>query len=160
MVYIKLKHYIYKLLLNDETKIRVFFKVVFNSYLFFKTFLIKEATAVIPEISESWKLQLPEKVKSLSMWERLGSEDNIFSNIKNAAAELHKDLLSLKGYKDNNNGDNFKLNHSLMAYIKIRHCVYEHVLSNENLLNQNAPTPSLDFFKKVFRKFLLQTVSH
>ena len=141
MEYIKIKYYIYKLLLKDETKKLYFFKAVFNSCLFFKAFLIKEATAVMPEISESSKLQLHENNQLAT------SVDDLYD----AAEDLYNDILLQNGYKDNNSGDNLKLNHLLMSYIIMRHHIFEHLCSNENLVNKEAPT--LDFFKKVFESF-------
>ena len=121
------------------------FKAVFNSFLFFKTFLTKEATDVMPEtdkdilkgISESWKRQLNQNNKDLT-----SDED-----LKNAAKDLYNDILLQNGYKDSSNGDNLKLNHLLMNYIKLRHHVYEHLCRLNNDVQRS------DFFKKVFESF-------
>ena len=145
MEYIKMNPCFYKLLLKDENKKLDLFKAVFNSFLFFKTFLTKEATDVMPEtdkdilkgISESWKRQLHQINNDLT------SED-----LYNAAEDLYNDILLQNGYKDSSNGDNLKLNHLLMTYIKLRHYIYEHLCSNENNDVQKS-----DFFKKVFESF-------
>ena len=73
------------------------------------------------------------------------------ANFDNAVEDLYNDILLQNGYKDNNKGENFKLNGNLMVYIKAQHPIYEHILGNENLLNKDAPNS--DFFKKVFESF-------
>ena len=113
-------------------------------FLFFKTFLTKEATDVIPEISESFKLQLHDNNKDLTGW--LSSEKDLY----NEANYLYNDILILNGCEDKD-GDNFKLNYVFMVYIKIHYQIYVDVLRDENLLNEGDP--NLDFFNKVFNSF-------
>ena len=145
MVYIKINPCIYKLFLKDASKRMDFFKAVFNSFLFFKTFLTKEATDVMSDISESWKLELHQNIRNLT--ETPSSEYALFDDAKC----LYNDIILENGYKDNA-GKNFELNYMFVAYVKMQLQLYVDVLSNENVLNKDAP--KMDFFKKVFKSFL------
>ena len=136
--------------MKDEAKKEDFFKTVFNSILFFKTFLTKEATAEIPGIDRTNVLKVLVKIFKRQMVENdklLTSAENLY----NAAEDLYNDILLQNGYKDNSKSENFKLNHYLMEYIKMSYYIYEHVLGNENLLNKDSPKS--DFLKQVFESF-------
>ena len=152
--YIQMNHRIYNPLLKDSAKTLEFFKTVFNSLFFFKTFLIKEATQQILNVGESMNIDEDIlKVVYLAVTRRQPESNQLAITAK----DLYNGILLQNGYKDNRNGENFKLNESLMEYIKMKHHIYELLWRNVNLLNNDAPR--LDFFKKVFESFFFSKKS-